>query len=121
MARPKKDPGERRDKRLTLYLTSPELEQLNLLAGASELDKTKILNRALQRYFKTLEEPPRALRQAKREQIMNRDKEQVSGYICVKGHPFWIESTWPSPPEYCPCCGVRDVMSTWGGMVKKGF
>lgn len=121
MARPKKDPGEKRDKRLTLYLTSTEYDQLNLLAEASNLDKTKIMNRALQQHFKTLEEPPPALRLAKQEQIMNQDKLQVSGYVCANGHPFWIESVWPSPPEYCPCCGDKNIKSAWGGITRKGI
>ncbi len=102
-----------------LTLTSSEYDQLNMLAEASSLDKTKIINRALQQHFKTLEEPPPALRQAKQWQIMNQDKLQASGYVCANGHPFWIESVWPSLPEYCPCCGARDIKSSWSGVDRK--
>jgi len=54
MARPKKDPGEKKDKRLTLYLTKSEHEQLNLLSESIASDKTKIIGKALSNYLKKL-------------------------------------------------------------------
>ncbi len=40
MARPKKDPEEKRENRLTLYLTNREEEELNLLAESMGINKT---------------------------------------------------------------------------------
>lgn len=121
MARPKKDPGDKRDKRLTLYLTGKEEEQLNILAESTGLNKTKIIASAMQQYVKTLEDPPPALRKEKLHEIMRMERESVDGYVCKDGHPFWLERVWPSPPDYCPCCGTREIKTTWTGNVKKGL
>lgn len=121
MARPKKDPEEKRDKRLTVYLTSRELAQLKLLAESMGVNKAKIISGALQEYVKTLENPPPALRKEKLHEIMNAEQERVNGYVCTKGHPLWLEWVWPSPPEHCPCCGIREFKETWTGVVKRGL
>ncbi len=121
VARPKKADTEKRTERLTVYLTPIEAERLNILASSLELDKTKIIGKALEGYVKQLADPPVAIRQAKHEQIMDQDREQVTGFICSRGHAFWLEWNWPSPPVSCPCCGEKDIKSTWAGMVTKGF
>ncbi len=121
MARPKKEPQEKRDKRLTLYLTGQEREQLQILSESTGLDKTKIIARALRDYIKTLEDPPSVLRKERQHEIMRAEQEQVSGYVCMNGHLLWLEWTWPSPPTYCPCCGADEFKSTWAGVVKKGL
>ena len=121
MARPKKDPEEKRENRLTLYLTNREEEELNLLADSMGLNKTKIISRALQNYVKILENPPPVLRKNKVHEVMRLEEERVRGYVCANGHPVWIEWSWPSPPEYCPCCGIDKFESTWDGVVKKGL
>lgn len=121
MARPKKPPGEKRDKRLTLYLTSKEEELLNNLAESKGLNKTKIIALAMQQYVQTLEEPPPALQKERVHEIMRVEQEPVNGYVCKKGHPFWLEYVWPSNPRDCPCCGTEEVYSTWAGYVKKGM
>ncbi len=109
MVRPKKDPGERKTQRLTLYLTEAEAERLNLLSQTLNTEKTKILTQALDGYIKTLENPPPALRRASYEQIMKEGQERLSGFICSRGHAFWLEWVWPSPPESCPCCWRGEV------------
>lgn len=121
MARPKKDSSEKRDKRLTLYLTGAELDLLNTVASGLDTDKTKVVTKSLNRYIKSLEDPPPTLRQASYEQIMQQDKEQLNGYICAKGHAFWLQWEWPSPPICCPCCGEKEIKHGWAGIVKKGF
>ena len=54
MARPKKDASERRDKRLTLYLTQVEEDQLNSTTDRLKQDKTKFcldaIREQLERY-----------------------------------------------------------------------
>jgi len=121
VARPKKDPEEKKDKRLTLYFTQAEFEQLNIISESIASDKTKIITKALNNYLKALENPPPALKQASYEQIMSREKEQVNGYICSQGHPFWLEWAWPSEPVCCPCCGAKEIKNAWSGLVRKGF
>ena len=121
MARPKKNPETKRDKRLTLYLTGGEEEQLNLLAESTGINKTKIIARALQDYVKRLEDPPEPIKKSRLHEVMSVDKESVKGYACVSGHLLWLEWAWPSPPERCPCCGNDEFISTWSGIVKKGL
>ena len=121
MARPKKEPGEKKTERLTLYFTPGESERLNIISESMTLDKTKVIGKALEQYVKTLEDPPQNLRKASYEQIMQQDKEKVNGYICAQGHTFWLEWVWPAPPLSCPCCGEKNIKSTWAGIVKKGF
>jgi len=76
VARPKKDPGEKRENRLTLYLTSREEEELNLLAESMGVNKTKIITRALQNYVKTLENSPPVLRKNKMHEVMRLEEER---------------------------------------------
>jgi hypothetical protein len=121
MARPSKPEPERRTERLTVYLTRQEEEQLNSLSQAANTDKTKIAVTALNRYIQSLEDPPEALRRAKQEAIMRQDREQVAGFVCSKGHTFWLEAAWPAPPRACPACGTDSLMATWSGTVKKGW
>ncbi len=121
MVRPRKPEGEKKNKRLTVYLTEQEEEQLDALSKGLEMKKTKIFTRALENYVKTLDEPPEPLKQAKKEMIMDVDTERVNGYICSNGHAFWLEFELSSKLKYCPTCGSEDLRRTWMGIVKKGF
>ena len=121
MARPKKDPEAKRNKRLTLYLTGGEEDQLNLLAESTGINKTKIIARALQDYVKRLEDPPEPIKKNRLHDVMSVDKESVKGYVCGNGHLLWLEWAWPSDPMYCPCCGTDHFYSTWDGTVQKGL
>ncbi len=121
MARPKKDPEEVRDKRLTIYLTGKEERLLSGLAESTGLSKNNIISKAMDQYVATLEDPPLALRKEKLNTIMSLDEERVRGYICTAGHPLWLEWVWPSPPNHCPCCGRSEFTETWTGVVKKGL
>lgn len=51
MARPKKDAAERRDRRLTLYLTQAEEEQLNTTTERLKQDKTKFCLDAIREHL----------------------------------------------------------------------
>ena len=121
MARPKKDPGDKRDKRVTVYLTGKEEKMLNVIAESTGLSKNNIISKAMDQYVSTLEDPPPRLRKEKLNEIMSMDEERVRGYICTAGHPLWLEWTWPSPPNHCPCCGMTDFKETWTGVVKRDF
>ena len=121
MPRPKKDPRDKRDRRLTVYLTGKEEKTLNMLTESTGLSKNSIISKAMDQYVSTLEDPPPALIKEKMDEIMNLDEERVRGYICTAGHPLWLEWVWPSPPNHCPCCGRTDFKETWTGVVKKGF
>ncbi len=121
MARPKKDPGDKRDKRFTVYLTGKEEKMLNMLAESTGLRKNNIISKAMDQYVSTMEDPPPRLRKEKIAEVMSLDEEQVRGYICTAGHPLWLEWVWPSPPNHCPCCGRSDFTETWTGVVKRGL
>ncbi|MCL6479643.1 MAG: hypothetical protein K6T65_14780, partial [Peptococcaceae bacterium] len=45
----------------------------------------------------------------------------LGGYVCSKGHAFWLDDAWPSPPDRCPCCGEKSIKRTWAGIVRRGF
>lgn len=47
MARPKKDIAEKRDRRLTLYLTQQEEDTLNAVVTKLKMDKTKFCVNAI--------------------------------------------------------------------------
>ncbi len=50
MARLKKSPGAKRDKRLTLYLAGREKAQLGMLAESTGMNKTKISGQNISSY-----------------------------------------------------------------------
>lgn len=121
MARPKKRSDEKKSERLTMYFTPGEFEMLNTLSASRGIDKTKIISQGLNIFLKTLEDPPDNIKRATYEAIMKKDKEDVRGYVCNNGHPFWIEGTWPNEPRNCPCCGSESIKACWDGFVKKGY
>lgn len=121
MARPKKDATEKRDKRLTIYLTEGEERRLNAVSEHLLTDKAKLVVLAVNREIDSLAQPPEAMIQTRKASILNSSQEEAVGYICGKGHIFWMDWSWPSPPMSCPCCGDREMARTWSGRVIKGF
>lgn len=121
MARPKKADEEKRDKRLTHYMTEAEEERLNAVAAHLGLEKTKVIAKALDQFVHGLENPPEALSQAFIGDIVNSQREDGEGYVCSHGHPFWIDANWPSKPDFCPLCGDRIIQRTWSGRILRGF
>ncbi len=121
MARPKKDTNEKRDKRLTIYLTQLEEDTLNTIQSILSIDKTKFIIKSMHNEINHLENPPEQIKKAKYQAIINSKEDSVSGYICLNGHVFWLDLSWPSPPLRCPCCGSKDIEQTWSGKVFRGF
>lgn len=115
MARPRKELEDKRDKRLTFYMTEEERARLDAVAAHLRLDKTKVIAQALDQYIHGLESHPEALSQALVGDVVKSQREEGRGYVCSHGHPFWIDADWPSPPEICPLCGDRILQRTWDG------
>ena len=69
----------------------------------------------LRRTMMKIENPPVATY----DKIMTQETEQVRGFICGKGHLFWIEWVLPKDPLQCPVCGSTNLKRTWWGQVKK--
>ena len=121
MARPRKNEEDKKDRRLTFYMTTDEAERLNTVATHLGMEKTRVVAKALDTWIHALENPPEPLQRAFIERVMNSRSEDGEGYICSKGHPFWIDSTWPSPPDFCPICADRVIRRTWSGRILRGF
>lgn len=121
MARPKKHADNVKSKRLTVYLTPAEADKLTAIANLRGINKTKVLTRGLKMYIDQMENPPKKLAQAKHAEIMSKKSEQLTGFICSRGHSFFLEWTWPSPPLTCPCCGEQSLQETWSGTIQRGF
>lgn len=121
VARPKKPESEKRNHRLTHYMTDIEEKKLAYFSEHSGLEKTKIVQRALEQYFQTLENPPELMSQSKYDEVMKIEEDMLRGFICSNGHTFWLKWAWPSPPSSCPICGTTQIKRTWNGIVKRGF
>lgn len=121
MARPKKAISEKRNKRLTIYLTEDEEAQLNGISKQLDIEKAKFVVKAINNEINGLDNPPEILVKAKNKAILESQLEEVRGYICENGHIFWLDWTWPSPPNGCPCCNAKTNFTTWSGRVSKGF
>ena len=121
MPRPPKAAEEKRDKRFTFYMTEAEEDRLKAVAAHLGLDKTKVIAKALDQYIHGLENPPEAVSRAFIGEIMKSQREDGEGYVCAKGHPFWIDANWPSHPDFCPVCADRIIQRTWTANIKRGF
>ena len=121
MARPNKPADSKRSKRLTVYFTPQEEERLTMVAELLQTDRTKFIIQAIDKAISTLNTPPPSLVQSKEKEIMAKNEELLTGFICSNGHLFWLEWAWPSAPEHCPCCNSKQITTTWAGKIKKGF
>lgn len=122
MARPKKADTEKRENRLTVYLTDQERDALSSVADTQDRPMTQVVIMAIKEWMDRLLNPPEALKIAKYEGIMKQEKEMTRGYICRNGHSFWIEWTTATEPRYCPVCGSeKEVKRIWDGTVRKGM
>lgn len=120
MARPRKPDTEKRSEKITVYMTPGEKKQLEFLVER-EGDKSKIVNKAIKQHIKTMQELPEPLRKAREEEVQHLNKQKVTGYVCGRGHAFFLEWEWPAQPQQCPACGNRDIRSTWEGEVNRSF
>ena len=86
MTRPKKEPEDKRDNRLTFYMNELEQERLTVWQHL-DLDKTKMVSKSLAQFMTNLEKPPNGLKQARHEKIMQPDNEPKSRlYLCAWPH-----------------------------------
>lgn len=122
MPRPKKDAQERRDQRLTVYLSEQEQTALRDIADQQQRSMTQVMTDALRDWLMRLIDPPESLRQARYERISNETSLTVRGYACARGHVWWVDWAEPMDPRYCPQCGSqREIKRIWGGTVKRGL
>ncbi len=121
MARPKKQETEKRNKRITVYLTEQEETALNTIQTNLNYDKAEFMIEAMKEKITCLENPPEAIIKSRYNKISDSKEEMVNGYICSQGHVFWVDWSWPSPPRNCPCCGIKLNEKTWSGRVLRGF
>ena len=122
MPRPKKSEAERRDHRVTIYLSDDEQNALRDVSEAEERSMTQVVTAALRDWLLRLVDPPESLRKARYEKIMDEESLMVRGYVCSRGHSFFVDWIEPMDPRRCPMCGSeRDIKRTWSGTVKRGI
>ena len=122
MPRPKKNDEARKGNRLTVYLTEQEAEALKVVSEQEDRPMTQIVTTAVRDWLLRLLDPPESLRKAKHEKIMEEQSEMVRGFICERGHIFWVDWSEPMDPRRCPMCGMeRNIKRTWSGTVNRGF
>ena len=122
MARPKRPEAEKRNHRLTVYLTEEEQEALQRVSDLQERPMTQIVVTAVKAWIAQLLDLPRPLLVARYEGIMHQDSQMLRGYICGHGHPFWVNWGTPAPPRCCPVCGMEhEIKRIWDGTVRRGL
>lgn len=121
MGRKLKADIDKRTERLMIYLTPDEVAELVAVVNHQGTDKTKFVVSAIRKSIDTLTNPPESLVVSKVDKVMNSKGESVAGYVCEKGHSFWIDDCFPSPPICCPACGSKVIRSTWHGMATRGY
>ena len=122
MPRPRKDDSDRRDNRLTVYLSDDEQNALRDVSETEERSMTQVVTEALRDWILRLVDPPESLRKARYEKIMDEQSLMVRGYVCERGHTFWVDWVEPMDPRRCPMCGTEHgIKKTWGGTVKRGI
>ena len=121
MGRKLKAETDKRTERLMIYLTPDEAAELATVVEHQNTDKAKFAVLAIKSAIDGLTTPPESLAVSRAEKIMTSAGESVAGYICDRGHTFWMNDTWPSPPLSCPACGSKILRSTWHGVATKGY
>lgn len=121
MGRPRKEDKDKRDKRLTYYMTEEEEKTLIEVAKKIDKDKTKVVAQALERFYKQLEDPPEFLKISKSEEIMSANSLDLTGFICENSHTFFIQWNWPTFPKSCPLCNSSEIKKCWSGKIKRGL
>lgn len=118
MVRPKKDPKDKRTKKLMHYMTEQEEEQLITASKFKEESKNEFLHKAVQARILRMKNPPLELIQARMENIMQSEEELANGFICDKGHLFWLQHP-DLPPISCPYCESKNLQRTWKGLISR--
>ena len=90
MARPKKKSADKRDRRITLYMTEAEERAIKDVSDAQNRPMTQIVQEAIRSYLDRLAEPPAVFRQARVDAVMEDDHDSLQGYVCARGHTWWV-------------------------------
>lgn len=120
MSRPKKDQDEKRDKRLTVYLTNDECERLRTLAAREGRAINQLILLALADRARRVLNLPEEEELATFEEVMNEKGDYLRGFACEHGHLFWTEWLDTQHTVYCPICGATmNHRRTFDGMVNR--
>ncbi len=120
MARPKKETDDKRDRRMTLYMTGLEEQAVKDVVGAQNRPVTQIVQEAIRSYLDRLAEPPTVFRQTRVDAVMHDDHDSLKGYVCARGHTWWVPWYAAMPVRCCPLCGTeRELLHTWNGDIKR--
>lgn len=107
--------------RISIHLTSREINQIDTIAHMLKNNRSQVLSKTLETYVSFLSEPPEPIKKALQEQAEEKRQIEVTGYLCERGHPFFLEFVWPGQPHCCPACGNSNIKCLWSGIAKKGF
>ncbi len=119
MPRGKKPDGEKRDNRLTVYLTEHERDKLCHLAENEGRAMTQIVVLAVEDWARRMSGPSADANRASFETVMNQYDCILRGHVCRNGHAFWVESLMGA--RFCPICGSeRELKRTWDGRIRRG-
>lgn len=120
MGRPKKPDIEKRENRLTVYLTDEERDTLATVAERENRAMTQVVIVAVKDWINRLMNPPEPIRIAKHDKIMQEKSEALRGYVCRNGHPFWVEWVTPTAPRCCPVCkSEQEIKRIWDGTIQR--
>lgn len=119
MPRGKKPDGEKRDNRLTVYLTEHERDSLTHLAESEGRAMTQIVVLAVEDWARRMSGVSMEEDRASFEAVMAQQNPMLRGHVCRNGHAFWVEVL--TGARYCPICGSeRELKRTWDGRIKRG-
>ncbi len=91
---------------------------LALLAERENRPMTHVLVLAMKEYLSKRLNPPEPLKKAIWDRIMKEEQVWLQGYLCRRGHAFWVRSTKPFQPDICLVCrSERNLARTWKGIV----
>ncbi|RIV18359.1 hypothetical protein D2Q93_14165 [Alicyclobacillaceae bacterium I2511] len=92
------------------------------VAALQDRPMTQLVVTAVKAWIEQLLDLPRPLLVARFDGIMHQDIQMLSGYICGRGHPFWMEWATPASPRCCPVCGTKHEIKRIGdGTVRRGL
>lgn len=119
--RPRKAPDKVRIHRMMIYFSEEEKNYIDFIGNKLDSSKNDFIIQAIIEKIERLTEVPEFLPISKQNKISNSQEELLKGFICSRGHIFWVDWSWPSPPENCPNCGSHNLEQTWPGRIKRGY
>jgi len=121
MPRPKMSEEKKRKKQLSIYLNETEDRDFQLLVECeSGRDRAKCGLEAIRLWMDMQKNPPETVTRSRIERLRQEKNMLTKGYVCGRGHSFWIQWTWPMAPKECPCCGDSHIERSWSGTISKG-